>query len=310
MALVASGTKAGVEMLPWAVPRIPARAREAGSRAMIWRASTGPSYARAGVPPWRRGGGPIVLRMRGTTFVGALVMASLIHVAQNVGYPVIAALVLAESAGAPIPGETSLITGALLASQHKLSIVIVIAVAAGAAIVGDNIGYLIGRKGGRWLLERPGFLAAQRREVLEIGEPFFKRHGPKAVFLGRWILGLRTWASWLAGASNMRWPSFLLWNALGGIGWATTIGLLSYTLGSQAKSAFEDFGVFGLIAILVLIVGAYLLHRQHRERQRGEAVQEVAEGDGGRDGGVRTGEGREEDEPEAARAGSPTGPER
>lgn len=240
--------------------------------------------------------------------MGAMAVGSLIHVAQNVGYPVIFGLVLAESAGAPIPGETSLITGALLASQHKLSIGVVIAVAAGAAIIGDNIGYLIGRKGGRWLLERPGFLAAQRREVLEIGEPFFERHGPKAVFFGRWILGLRTWASWLAGASHMRWPSFLLWNALGGIGWATTIGLLSYTLGSQAKSVFEDFGIFGLIAILILIVGGYLLHRQHRERQRSEAQRETAAGDGARDPAA-AGENREGDEPEAARAGSPAGPE-
>ena len=193
-----------------------------------------------------------------------LTLASLINVAENVGYPVIFLLVLAESGGVPVPGETSLITGALLASQHKLSIEAVIAIAACAAIIGDNIGYFIGRKGGRWLLERPGRLACQRREVLEIGEPFFERHGPKAVFLGRWILGLRTWASWLAGASHMPWLKFSFWNALGGITWATTIGLLAYTLGSQVKSVFADFGVFGLVAIALVLLGGYILHRQHR----------------------------------------------
>ena len=121
----------------------------------------------------------------------------------------------------PIPGETALITAAVLASGGKLKIELVIPLAAAAAIVGDNIGYLIGRKGGRWLLERPGRFQRQRLEVLETGEPFFERHGPKAVFFGRFILGLRVWASWLAGATHMRWRSFFFWNALGGICWAT-----------------------------------------------------------------------------------------
>ena len=97
-----------------------------------------------------------------------------------------------------------------------------IALAAAAAIVGDNIGYLIGRKGGRWLLERPGALpAASACRCSPAGEPFFERHGPKAVFFGRFVLGLRVWASWLAGATRMPWRSFVLWNALGGICWAT-----------------------------------------------------------------------------------------
>jgi membrane protein DedA with SNARE-associated domain len=133
-------------------------------------------------------------------------------------------------------------------------------------MIGDNIGYLIGRNGGRWLLERPGRFASARREVLEIGEPFFKRHGPKAVFFGRWILGLRTWASWLAGASSMRWLAFAFWNAAGGIGWALTIGLLSYFLGSQVKDIFEVLGIFGLITIVMVLIGVYLLHRQHQRQ--------------------------------------------
>jgi undecaprenyl-diphosphatase len=203
-----------------------------------------------------------------------LTLASLINVAENVGYPVIFLLVLAESGGVPVPGETALITGALLASRHQLSIEAVIAIAASAAIIGDNIGYFIGRKGGRWLLERPGRFASHRREVLDIGEPFFERHGPKAVFLGRWILGLRTWASWLAGASQMPWLKFSFWNALGGITWAISIGLLAYTLGSQVKSVFADFGVFGLITTALVLLGGYLLYRQHRRR---DAAAEHAE---------------------------------
>ena len=138
------------------------------------------------------------------------------HLIQVAGYPLLFLLVMGESSGVPIPGETALITAAVIASRGKLSIELVIILAASAAIVGDNLGYLIGRKGGRWLLERPGRFHRQRLGVLQTGEPFFERHGPKAVFFGRFLLGLRVWASWLAGATRMHWRSFVLWNALGG----------------------------------------------------------------------------------------------
>jgi membrane-associated protein len=162
--------------------------------------------------------------------------ASILSVAHNLGYPTLVLLIMFESSGVPLPGETALITAAVLASQHQLHIALVIALAAAAAITGDNVGYLIGRKGGRWLLRRPGPYAHHRARVLEIGEPFFARHGSKAVFLGRWILGLRTWASWLAGASRMPWRSFSRWNAAGGISWATTIGW-SPTTWARARQA-------------------------------------------------------------------------
>lgn len=170
---------------------------------------------------------------------------------------------MSESGGAPIPGETSLIAAAVLASQGKLQIGLVIPLAATAAIVGDNIGYEIGRKGGRWLLERPGAFARQRQEVLRVGEPFFEIHGAKAVFFGRFLLGLRVWASWLAGATRMRWRSFFVWNALGGISWATAIGLLAYFLGHSAGGAVEAFGIYGLVAVLLAVLGGLILHRRH-----------------------------------------------
>ena len=101
------------------------------------------------------------------------------------------------------------------------------------------------------MLERPGAFERQRREVLLVGEPFFDRHGPKAVFFGRFILGLRVWASWLAGATRMHWRSFVLWNALGGICWATAIGLIAYFLGRSADNAIKAFGLYGLAAALL-----------------------------------------------------------
>jgi membrane protein DedA with SNARE-associated domain len=188
------------------------------------------------------------------------------HLVQVAGYPLLFLLVTGESSGVPIPGETALITAAVLASRGKLSIELVIVLAATGAIVGDNIGYLIGRKGGRWLLERPGRFHRQRLEVLRTGEPFFERHGSKAVYFGRFVLGLRVWASWLAGATRMPWRSFVLWNALGGISWAVAIGLIAYFLGNSAGNAIETFGIYGLFAALAAAATALFMHRRARRR--------------------------------------------
>jgi membrane protein DedA with SNARE-associated domain len=196
----------------------------------------------------------------------------LIHVA---GYPLLVVLVMSESSGIPVPGETALITASLLASRGDLDIALVIVLAAVAAIVGDNIGYLIGRKGGRWALERPGRFQRERLRVITTGEPFFERHGPKAVFFGRFVLGLRIWASWLAGATHMRWRSFLLWNALGGICWATTVGLIAYFLGRSAGNALQTFGLFGLGAAALALITAVVLHRRHRRRLARAAGQDA-----------------------------------
>ncbi len=196
-------------------------------------------------------------------------LGSLIDVS-HIGYPVLFLLVMAESGGVPVPGETALIAAAVLASQGKLQIEIVILIAAAAAITGDNLGYQIGRKGGRWLLERPGYLHRQRLQVLSTGEPFFERHGPKAVFFGRFLLGLRVWASWLAGATHMRWRSFVFWNAAGGICWATAVGLIAYFLGHAAGNAIQTFGLFGLAAVLVVVGGLLFAHIRHRRRAADE----------------------------------------
>jgi membrane protein DedA with SNARE-associated domain len=198
-------------------------------------------------------------------------LASLIdvgHLVEVWGYPILCLLVMAESSGIPLPGETAVIVGGVLASQGKLEIELVIAMAALGAIVGDNIGYQIGRGGGRWLLERPGPFYRHRLSVLELGEPFFERHGPKAVFFGRFILGLRTWASWLAGANHMRWRTFFAWNALGGICWASAVGLIAYFVGQSAGNAITTFGIYGLVAVALALGGVLLLHLRHRRHER------------------------------------------
>lgn len=203
-------------------------------------------------------------------------LASLTDMAQHVGYPLMFLLIMAESSGLPVPGETALITAAVLASQGRLQIELVIPLAALAAIIGDNIGYLIGRKGGRWLLERPGWFQIQRRQTLSSGEIFFDKHGPKAVFFGRFVLGLRVWASWLAGATRMPWRSFFFWNACGGIVWASGVGLIGYFLGHAAGNAIQTFGIFGLVGVLVVIIGIVTAHR--RRARRTEVREEIESG--------------------------------
>jgi membrane protein DedA with SNARE-associated domain len=192
-------------------------------------------------------------------------LAAILNVPANVGYPLLFVLVGAESAGALVPGETALIVAAALAAQGGLSLPLVIAVAAGAAIFGDNVGYVIGRRGLRRLVDRPGRWAAGRRRLVERGEVFFARRGPAAVFLGRWLPGLRVVASWLAGANRMPWPRFLLWNALGGIAWATTVGTLAYILGRSASGSLGAIGFIG-VAVAVVVYLVIRLRRRHASR--------------------------------------------
>jgi undecaprenyl-diphosphatase len=197
-------------------------------------------------------------------------LASILSFTQTAGYPLLFVLIMAESGGVPLPGETALITAGALAGSGQLSIPLVIAIAASAAIIGDNLGYLVARRYGPGLLQRPGPFLSYRRRVLELGEPFFARHGPKAVFFGRWILGLRTWAAWLAGASGMKWTPFAIWNAAGGISWAATVGLTAYLIGQSTTGAFTIFGLAALGAAL-LAVGILLMrdHRRHESSKTG-----------------------------------------
>jgi len=203
------------------------------------------------------------------------VFAAIIDIPGNVGYSLVFALIAVETMGIPVPGETALIAAALLAHDGEMDIVPLIALAAAAAIIGDNVGFAIGRKGGRKLFEMPGPFHHHRLAALELGEPFFKRHGPKAVFLGRWVAGLRIASAWLAGMNKMDWPRFLFWNALGGICWATSIGLGVYFVGH----AFEKvLGVGGIVAAGVVsgaLVGLFVWRRVRARRSADAGVPEA-----------------------------------
>jgi membrane protein DedA with SNARE-associated domain len=174
-------------------------------------------------------------------------------------------LVMLESAGIPLPGETALITAGVFASRGDLNIVEVIAVAAAAAIVGDNCGYWIGRTGGRRLLERVSAIQRWSEPGLAWAEGFFDRHGGKTVFIGRFVAILRVTAAWLAGISHMPWWRFFAWNAAGGVCWAILVGLVAYYGGHAAGAAIGQYGLYGagaVIAVLVIFVAGMHLWRK------------------------------------------------
>jgi membrane protein DedA with SNARE-associated domain len=178
--------------------------------------------------------------------------------ATRIAYVLLALLIGGESAGLPLPGETALIAASVLASQDKLWLPLVIAVAAATAIVGDNIGYELGRHGARRVLSRPGRFEDRRKAFLERGEAFFERHGGKTVFIGRWLPFLRVTAAWLAGANHMPWPRFFAWNALGGICWAISVGVFAYLAGDLAVRILHDAG-YAVLALAALgLVGLAL----------------------------------------------------
>ncbi len=197
--------------------------------------------------------------------------ASIVDVASNVGLPLMFLLIMLESSGIPLPGETALFAAAILSSKGKYPIEAVIVLAALAAIIGDNIGYGIGRRWGRRLLTFDGPFAEHRQGVLRAGEPFFAKHGTKAVFFGRFFAGLRIAAAWMAGMARMRWTSFLKWNALGGIVWATAYGLLAYFIGRAAQRILETVGVIGVAAFVAGLI-AIGVWRFRLERRRMAAL--------------------------------------
>jgi membrane protein DedA with SNARE-associated domain len=199
-----------------------------------------------------------------------LVAASSIeNLVGSAGLFILFVLIAMESAGIPLPGETALIAAGVLASRGDFDIVAVIAVAAAAAIVGDNVGYWVGRVGGRKLLTRSGWLERHAASVLPWSERFFRKHGAKTIFIGRFVAVLRVTAAWLAGISKMPWWRFFVWNAAGGICWAVLVALVAYYAGHAAADAIGRYGLYGAGAIVVLAVAAFVGFRYWRRRMLG-----------------------------------------
>jgi membrane protein DedA with SNARE-associated domain len=193
------------------------------------------------------------------------------HFFTNHGLPLLFLVVMLESFGIPLPGETALIAFGVLASNGHYSIAVVIVVAAAAAIIGDNLGYwLIGRLGGRALFRRWKWLNAYADRVLPRAERIMAAHGGKTVFFGRFVSVLRYTVAWIAGLAHMNPWKFLLWNAAGGIAWATGVGLLAYYAGGAAADAIQRYGLFAAVGVIVALVGVWFFVRKAEHRFEGD----------------------------------------
>ena len=193
--------------------------------------------------------------------------AAILGLSSSLGY-LLPAIIGLESMGIPSPGETALVLAAVLASQGKLEISLVILIGVVSAIVGDNLGYLLGRRFGRGAFGAPGPFRQHRVRALGAGEKFFERHGPKAVFLARWVVLVRFVAAWLAGIHRMRFRQFFFWNALGGISWGITFGLVGYFGGQAAAGVLAEAGAIGAVALVAVVLGSYGYLRWRGRRAR------------------------------------------
>jgi len=188
------------------------------------------------------------------------------------GYIIVFLPILGECAGLPLPGETVLLAAGVAAQKGVLSLPWVIVVAAAAAIIGDNIGYAVGRRGGRPLILRYGRILRVRDRQMAVLDSYFRRHGPKTVFIGRWVIFLRVWAALMAGSSRMEYKRFLFWNALGGILWAASMSTLAYFFAGSVELIGDVFGIVGwTLAILVgIAVAVFIWRLEHRAERREE----------------------------------------
>ena len=196
------------------------------------------------------------------------------HLLGEYGYGLVFAVIGLEAMGMPLPGESMIIGAAIYsATTGKLDIAGVIAAAILGAIVGDNAGYLIGRWAGFRLLRRYGKRVGLTDKRLQLGRYLFQRQGGKVVFFGRFIAILRTFVALLAGANQMEWKTFLVWNAIGGVVWATAYGLAAYLLGDAIRRLQGPIALgFGAVAVAVVVFAVVMLRRnEHRLEEKAQS---------------------------------------
>lgn len=186
------------------------------------------------------------------------------HLISSYGYAAVFVLVAAESLGVPLPGETVLVAAATYAgATHHLSIWFVFLVGAGAAIIGDTVGYWIGDLGGYRLLRRYGRYVHIDEPKIKVGRYLFDRRGGAVVFFGRFVSILRTYAAFLAGTNKMRYPRFLAFNVSGGILWTGLYCALAYYAAGFLSRTSTPFEIgAACFAVVVLVVAFLVIRRQ------------------------------------------------
>lgn len=193
------------------------------------------------------------------------------HAIAQYGYFAVFVFVALESAGAPMPGETALVMAAIFAGQGTLDIRWVIGAAALAAILGDNLGYWVGREFGFPLFYRYGHLLPIDEGKLKVAQYLFLRHGGKIVFFGRFVAILRTFAAFLAGVNRLEYKRFLIFNALGGVIWACVFGLGGFFLGVAFETYARPVGIAALLCAVIGAIGASRFISHHANALRAEA---------------------------------------
>ena len=190
----------------------------------------------------------------------------LVELFARYGYAVVVVGIFLENAGLPVPGETVLLAAAALAQFGRLSLWGVIPLAVVAAVLGDNLGFFIGRRGGRRLAERYGPSIGLTAKRLEQFDQFFASHGPKTVFVARFITGLRVFCAVLAGASGMAWTTFLTYNVSGAVVWACGVAAAGYFLAYSWATLERWIGGLGLSAFVLfsalVVIGVVRAHRR------------------------------------------------
>ena len=182
------------------------------------------------------------------------------------GYWVVFFGVMLENAGLPVPGETILLIAGYFASTGEFNLTLVMIIAATGAVVGDNLGFAIGHRYGRSFLLRVGryvFLTPKRFEHIE---NYFQKYGEKTILVARFIAGLRVFAALLAGASNMRWRVFLLYNVIGALLWSVVITSLGFFFGQSLPLLLKWVGRSGTILLIAALVIAAVSWRIYRHR--------------------------------------------
>lgn len=193
------------------------------------------------------------------------------HLFATYGVWTVAIIVGLESLGIPLPGEAVLILASVYAATHDGNIAMVIAAATIGAIVGDNIGYLIGREFGYPLVLKFGSYLGLTEGRIKLGQFLFQKHGGKVVFFGRFFAVLRFLAALLAGINRLAWPRFLVANALGGLVWASVVGMSAYTLGRSIHAVQGPVGAIGVAIAVVVIITIFVYLKRHEAELQAEA---------------------------------------
>ncbi len=198
-----------------------------------------------------------------TQFIEQIIFSAMAHY----GYWTVFFGVMLENAGLPVPGETIVLVAGFFAANGHLTLPLVMLVAATGAVIGDNIGFAVGHRYGREFLLRYGryiFLTPRRLDYIN---SYFERYGSKTIFVARFITGLRVFAAILAGASNMRWRVFLVYNVAGALVWASVISTLGYLFGESLPLLERWVGRTGIVMLLAIIIASVIAWRVHAHRQ-------------------------------------------